>query len=143
MISDTAKNNVISPSFLAWKFCGKAQFPHSFGWFVPNYAETVPFHRKLGENTVFFAVRHSIKQNIQNLWFCLWHLHGCQKQLLLDEEMLSYIGVLGTFCGNLYLQFISKLMKMSVSFREVFVFLIRSLVLSLYQNKTLWGLDWW
>ena len=29
MISDTAKNNVISPSFLAWKFCGKAQFPHN------------------------------------------------------------------------------------------------------------------
>ena len=27
----TAKNTVISPNFLVWKFCGKAQFPHSFG----------------------------------------------------------------------------------------------------------------
>ena len=26
----TAKNTVISPDFLVWKFCGKAQFPHSF-----------------------------------------------------------------------------------------------------------------
>ena len=36
------KNTVISPNFLVWKFCGKAQFPHSFG---RNYAETVPFHK--------------------------------------------------------------------------------------------------
>ena len=28
---DPAKNRVISPNFLVWKFCGKAQFPHSFG----------------------------------------------------------------------------------------------------------------
>ena len=34
-----AKNTVIPPNFLAWKFCGKAQFPHSFG------SETVPFHK--------------------------------------------------------------------------------------------------
>ena len=27
----TAKNSVISPDFLVWKFCGKVQFPHSFG----------------------------------------------------------------------------------------------------------------
>ena len=27
----TVKNPVISPNFLVWKFCGKAQFPHSFG----------------------------------------------------------------------------------------------------------------
>ena len=26
----TAKNTVISPDFLVWKFCGKAQFPHIF-----------------------------------------------------------------------------------------------------------------
>ena len=36
------KNTVISPNFLEWKFCGKAQFPHSFGQFARNYAETVP-----------------------------------------------------------------------------------------------------
>ena len=27
-IPTTAKNTVISPDFLVWKFCGKAQFPH-------------------------------------------------------------------------------------------------------------------
>ena len=27
----TAKNTVISLNFLVWKFCGKEQFPHSFG----------------------------------------------------------------------------------------------------------------
>ena len=28
-----------------WKFCGKAQFPHSFGRFTRNYVETVLFHK--------------------------------------------------------------------------------------------------
>ena len=37
----TTKNTVISPDFLVWKFCGKAQFPH----IARNYAETVPFHK--------------------------------------------------------------------------------------------------
>ena len=27
----SAKNTVILPNFLIWKFCGKAQFPDSFG----------------------------------------------------------------------------------------------------------------
>ena len=27
----TSKNTIILPNFLVWKFCGKAQFPHSFG----------------------------------------------------------------------------------------------------------------
>ena len=44
-ITNTAKNTVISPNFLVWKFCGKAQFPHSYGRFVRNYAETLPFHK--------------------------------------------------------------------------------------------------
>ena len=44
-MDDTAKNIVISPNFLVWKFCGKEQFPHSFGRFPRNYAETVPFHK--------------------------------------------------------------------------------------------------
>ena len=42
---NTAKNTVISPNFLVCKFCGKAQFPHSFGRIARNYAETVPFHK--------------------------------------------------------------------------------------------------
>ena len=41
----TAKNTVISPNFMVWKFCGKAQFPHSFGRIARNYAETVLFHK--------------------------------------------------------------------------------------------------
>ena len=41
----TAKNTVISPNFLVRKFCGKAQFPNSFGRIARNYAETVPFHK--------------------------------------------------------------------------------------------------
>ena len=40
----TTKNIVISPNFLAWKFCGKTQFPHSFGRIT------------LGEIMVFFAL---------------------------------------------------------------------------------------
>ena len=42
---DTAKNIVVSPNLLVWTFCGKAQFLHSFGRFVRNYAETVPFNK--------------------------------------------------------------------------------------------------
>ena len=40
-LSVTTQNTVISPNSLVWKFCGKAQFPHSFG----RIAETVPFHK--------------------------------------------------------------------------------------------------
>ena len=36
VIYNTAENTVISPDFLVWKFCGKAQFPHT---------ETVPFRK--------------------------------------------------------------------------------------------------
>ena len=41
----TAKNTAISPNFLVWKFCGKKQFPHSFGQIARNYVETVSFHK--------------------------------------------------------------------------------------------------
>ena len=41
----TAKNTIISPDFLVWKFCGKAQFPHGFGRSARNSAETVPFRK--------------------------------------------------------------------------------------------------
>ena len=43
----TVKNTVISPNFLVWKFCGKAQFPHSFGRIARDYAQIVPFHKIL------------------------------------------------------------------------------------------------
>ena len=42
---NTAKNTIISPNFLVWKFCGKAQFPYNFGWIARSYTETVPFHK--------------------------------------------------------------------------------------------------
>ena len=41
----TAKNTVISPNFLVWKFCGKTQFLQSFGRIARNYAETVPVQK--------------------------------------------------------------------------------------------------
>ena len=41
----TAKNSVISPNSLMWKFFGKAQFPHSVGQIAQNYAEAVSFHK--------------------------------------------------------------------------------------------------
>ena len=47
-----------------WKFCGKAQFPHSFGaeFRFGNYDIPQNFHtRKLDEITVFFAV-HAINE---------------------------------------------------------------------------------
>ena len=53
------KNTIISPNFLLWKFCGKAQFPHSFGRFAvyENCVFPQNFHtRNIGEITVFFAV---------------------------------------------------------------------------------------
>ena len=40
----TAKNTIISPDFLVWKFCGNCAFPQNFRT------------RKSGEITVFFAV---------------------------------------------------------------------------------------
>ena len=58
MFPSTAKNTVISPNFLVWKFYGKAQFPHSFGRkLCRNCVFPQNFHaKKLGEITVFFAV---------------------------------------------------------------------------------------
>ena len=41
----TGKTTVISPNFLVWKFCGKAQFPRSFGRFARNFAETLSFRK--------------------------------------------------------------------------------------------------
>ena len=59
--SHTAKNTDISPNFQFWKFCGKAQFLHSFERRTQNYAKTVPFPqnfdtRKLGEIAVFYVM---------------------------------------------------------------------------------------
>ena len=44
-ITTTAKNTVILPNFLVWKFFGKAQFRHSFGRFAWNFVTTVPIRK--------------------------------------------------------------------------------------------------
>ena len=44
-VNNTAKNTTISPNLLVWKFCGKTQFPHSFGRIARNSTETVPFYK--------------------------------------------------------------------------------------------------
>ena len=44
-VQNTAKSTVILPDFLVWTFCGKVQFPHSFGQIAQNYTETVPFRK--------------------------------------------------------------------------------------------------
>ena len=51
----------LSPYFLVWKFCGKAQFLKSFGRITRNSKENVPFPqnfhtKKFGEVSVFYAV---------------------------------------------------------------------------------------
>ena len=53
----TTKNTVILPNFVVWKFCGKAQFPHSFRQFARNYAETVPFY-KISTHGIFCSVMY-------------------------------------------------------------------------------------
>ena len=45
IFTNTAKDPIISPNFVVWRFFGKAQFPHSFERIARNYAETVSFHK--------------------------------------------------------------------------------------------------
>ena len=59
----TAKNTVISPNFLVWKFCEKAEVPHSFGRIAnrPKICRNCAFPqnfntRKLGEIALVFFV---------------------------------------------------------------------------------------
>ena len=68
----TVENTVISPNFLVWKFCGKAQFSHSFGR-IPklfgNYAFPQNFHtRTSSEITVFFAALKDV--DIEKVLIC-------------------------------------------------------------------------
>ena len=55
----TTKNPVTSPNFLAWKFYGKGQFPHSFWRFTLNLAETVSYikfpHQEIRRNDGIFG----------------------------------------------------------------------------------------
>ena len=49
-----------------WKFCGKAQFPHSFGRHT----------RKSGEITVFFAVKY-MRKTMVKIWLQLPLIISC------------------------------------------------------------------
>ena len=59
----------MSPNFLVWKFCGKTRFPHSFGGFARDYAETEPFrkifrHHEIRRNyEIFQSVTLNEKKN--------------------------------------------------------------------------------
>ena len=60
-LSNTVKNTAISPNFLVWKFCGKAQFLQSFGRFARNYGETVPFHKILLSGKIIASFTQSFE----------------------------------------------------------------------------------
>ena len=45
MIGYPESTSVSLPNFLVSKFCGKAQFSHSFERFARNYAKTVPYRK--------------------------------------------------------------------------------------------------
>ena len=51
LVTNNAKNTLISPNFLVWNFCGKAQKFYT---------------RKLGEITLIFTVKHVIQNNCLN-----------------------------------------------------------------------------
>ena len=64
--------SILFDTSTVWKFCGKTQFPHNFGWIVRNFVETVPFHKlphpeiRWNYSTFcsvrahFFSIRHSL-----------------------------------------------------------------------------------
>ena len=60
----TAKNTAISPNFLVWKFCGNAQFPHSFAWISEIYLENVRFQKistpRNSGITIYYVVVHRL-----------------------------------------------------------------------------------
>ena len=58
VFTHTAKSTATSSNFLVWEFCGKAQFPHSFGRIAQicsNFQQNFPT-RKLGTIPVFYEV---------------------------------------------------------------------------------------
>ena len=63
-----------------WKFCGKEQFPHSFGWIARNYEETVPSHKiSVPENSTklwYFLQWFSLNQCFRCCWRTRWRSRG-------------------------------------------------------------------
>ena len=72
----TAKNTVISPNSLVWKFCGKAQF----------LCLSQNFHtRKLGDIMVFYAVSFIVIVDIEKEFDDLDHIF-----FILDLEKFRF-----------------------------------------------------
>ena len=81
----TSKNTSIPPDFMVLKFCGKAQFLHSFGRITRNYAETVLFQnsdtRKSGEIVVLFKMLLFTTSRCNTIYFLnisvMWEASWC------------------------------------------------------------------
>ena len=84
-----AWNIVILPSFLQWKFCGKAQIPQSFGQIVQNSTKTVAFWLN---NSILRSIRFNNLHNSMLLVGCvIVHdlLLAC-KHLICNKELKYY-----------------------------------------------------
>ena len=105
--TNTAKNTLILPNFLVWKFCGKAQFPHSFWQLARNYAETVPFHKI-----------STTGNQVKLLYFSQWNLFRTNSELIIHREHCC-----GQFAHIRTLHYISTLLYISSSLLRVCIFL--------------------
>ena len=95
LLSITAKNIVIFTKFSGWEFCGKTQFPQSFG-----RAETLRFHKiSIPGNqvnvTVFFTVNYTVLclnfcQN-NSVVFAKVSVRSIASQLCLKRKSLQLI----------------------------------------------------
>ena len=86
----TTKNTIISPNFLAWKFCEKTQFPHSFGRFTRNYAKTVLFPQNfhIRKLRVIFSVENL---ELSCFWQCKWSFY-CESKILVHYYCILHFG---------------------------------------------------
>ena len=76
--TNPVKDIVISPNFTEWKFCRKAQFPHSF------------YTRKLGETPIFFAVKSFCESRKT---FRIWETEKLRQQWFgLGDQISLYFG---------------------------------------------------
>ena len=91
----------ISPNFLMWKFCGKAQVPYRFGWIARNSAKlclpTIFHTSKLGE---IYAVKNIKILQVFNTPGEL----SLQSFIFLDDKKLKTFGDIITQRGFLSTQ---------------------------------------
>ena len=89
------KNTIISPNFLVWKFCGKAQFPHSEKYWEKIIIDTINW-RKLSPARKIHCKKYWEKINIDTInweklfppgkiyWTIYWGKISIEKSLLID-----------------------------------------------------------